>query len=139
MLDVEVWDVKGVLVELLVLQARGHVLHLLHFPRTEHMRAVVHTHRTVLGGTCTNNISLKSNHKYVASGFFLCVFKKTQGQPKKTQGPFGAKNSTCPRLCISDFTKKNFKKIHIQTTVFHEGDTFKVIFITIFLFLGKKV
>ena len=65
MLDVEVWDVKGVLVELLVLQARGHVLHLLHFPRTEHMRAVVHTHRTVLGGTCTNNISLKSNHKYV--------------------------------------------------------------------------
>ena len=39
-----------------------------------------------------------------SSGSFLCVFKKTQGQPKKTQGPFCAKNSSSE--ANSDFTKK---------------------------------
>ena len=38
------------------------------------------------------------NIYYLHQALFLCVFKKTQGQPKKTQGTFCAKNSTYWRL-----------------------------------------
>ena len=39
------------------------------------------------------------------SGSFLCVFKKTQGQPKKTRSPI--EQNTQPIRANSDFTKKS--------------------------------
>ena len=55
-------------------------------------------------------------------GFFLCVFKKTQGHLKKTQGPFWAKNSTYRRLI--QILQKNLKTLYTQNNVFHGGHTF---------------
>ena len=75
---------------------------------------------------CSNNLSYHQNH--TRGQVFLCFMasipsmrfqKKTQGQPKKTQGPFCAKNSTFRRLF--QILQKILKKFRIQTTVFHGG------------------
>ena len=52
----------------------------------------------------------------INQSLFLCVFKKTQGQSKKTQGPFCTKNSTHRRLI--QILPKNFKTLQITITVF---------------------
>ena len=75
------------------------------------------------------------------AGSFLCVFKKTQGHPKKTQGPFSAKNSTYRRLFqILQKNSKNF----ISKLLFFMGDrAFRskvrfLIFFAPFIFGGQR-
>ena len=73
---------------------------------------------------------------FTVQALFCAFSKKTQGHPKKTQGPFLGKKLNLSEA-ISDFTKK-LKKFHTQITVFHGGHTFYVIFINKFLIFRQK-